>query len=202
MNKKIIAAAACGLLVSGVALADDNLNFYVGGDLGYNKVGLTSYFKTTMDADGSTFKTKAPSLALRFGARPHENFGAEVGYVFNKKLKYSTDGYDDGYMKSNSYYIDLLGYMPIDQCFELVGSIGMGRINTKTDDNFATAYDDKNIASSALRFGGGIQYKIDDHFATSLMARYQTIGAYKSASENQNVVKRITSLHLGLTYTI
>lgn len=194
MNKKIIAAAACGALLSGIVCADD-MKFYVGGDLGYNKLGYTSDFKQFNSLAGIKDKSKSPSATIVVGVRTHENFGAEVGYTFYKKVKFNSiaTGNEVYNIKLNDIHVDLLGYMPINECFEVIGSFGAGRYNQK--ETYVVGQNTKE-SLGALRLGAGVQYKFDEHFATRAMVRYNVLG-----TKNQDI-KNVTSLNLGLTYTI
>ena len=196
MNKKII-AAVCGLLVSGYAAADD-MKYYVGGDLGYNKLGYFSEVKDYVSGLNGTIKSKVPSAGLVAGIKFHENFGAEVGYTFFKKAKAEGANYDAN-LKLNNLHLDLLGYMPIDKGFDLVGLVGVGRMNLKErgELNGNTVLDEKQN-KIGFRLGAGAQYNIDEHFATRLMVKYQKVGG----KDNKKFVKHVTSLGLGLTYTI
>jgi opacity protein-like surface antigen len=204
MNKKIL-AAACGLLVSsGFALAQDDMNFYVGGELGYNRHGYTSEFKDSISNNGGTLKSKnVPTLGLLIGGKFHENFGAEIGYTFFKKSKvdWNTAGWSNDNVKANNMYLDLLGYMPVDTCFDLIGAVGVGRMKIKTvDNNAGNGIGDSSKGKAGFRLGVGAQYKFDDHFAARAMVRYQR--ANIKDSTDSKLYKSATSINLGLTYTI
>ena len=218
MNKKIL-AAACGLLVSGVVCADD-MKFYVGGDLGYNKYKYGSNIKQDNDflkniGASVTEKSKTPSFGVLAGLRYCENFGAELGYTFYKKVKYNIsfagiDVLNDSSFKVNNMHVDLLGYMPIGNDFELIGALGVGRTRTKADVStnalgdaaLAMAGEDpirpSKINKVGLRAGLGAQYNIDEHFAARAMVRFQKVGK----KSDMEVIKSMTSFNLGLTYTI
>jgi opacity protein-like surface antigen len=216
MNKKI-AAAACGLLMSsGIALAQDDMSFYVGGELGYNKHGYASELKDDLASYWTptvgTAKTKVPTGGLLLGGKFHENFGAEVGYTFFKKAKVDwTNGFNTDYIKANNMYLDLLGYMPIDTCFDLIGAVGVGRFKLKYNDNNAVGLDSSK-AKAGFRLGFGAQYKIDEHFAVRGMVRYQRanitfntnpiVNNVAQGSRDTKAYKSSTSISLGLTYTI
>lgn len=193
MNKKIL-AAACGLLVSGVVCADD-MKFYVGGDLGYNKLGYSSTFKSKMDNSGIKAKSKSPAATLVLGVRTHENFGAEVGYTFYKKVKTTdkTTNADVSNLKMNDMHVALLGYMPINSCFDVIGSFGAGRLSTKETDVGASAV--KNSIGT-LNFGAGVQYNFDEHFSTRAMLGYSVVGTKIQGIKNMKTFK------VGVTYTI
>lgn len=208
MNKKIL-AAACGLVMSsGFVFAHDDMNFYVGGDVGYSKHGYASEFKNALASypgSAGTAKTKAPTVGLFVGGKFHENFGAEIGYTFFKKAKVDWTGtWNTDYIKANNIYADLLGYMPVDTCFDLIGSVGMGRMkikfNTNNGADAANNYDSFSKGKVGFRLGAGAQYKFDDHFATRVMVRYQR--ANIKGVNDIKAYKSNTSVNLGLTYTI
>ena len=200
MNKKIL-AAACGLLMSsGFALAHDDMNFYVGGELGYNKHGYASEFKDEISNDQGSIKSKVPTGTLLIGGKFHENFGAEVGYTFFKKAKVEMPNLNTNYIKTNNMYLDLLGYMPVDSCFDLIGAVGIGRIKVKLEDNSNANNISFSKGKVGFRLGAGAQYKFDDHFAARAMVRYQK--ANIKGANDVKAYKSATSIGLGLTYTI
>lgn len=199
MKKKLI-AAACGLLVSGVVCADD-MKFYVGGDLGYNKLGYYNDLKNYIGSfTGGKIKSKVPSLGLLGGINFHENFGAEVGYDFYRKAKASFTNYAGDYgMKLQNMHLDVLGYVPFNQCFDFVGSVGVGQARVKEiNDTWSNGNSGEKYNKIGFRLGAGMQYNIDCNFAARAMVGYQQVGKKNSLPWLQN----LTSVKLGLTYTI
>ena len=203
MNKKII-AAACGLLIgSSFAFADD-MNFYVGGDFGYNKLGYASDFKdeVTSDPINGKAKSKVPSFGLLAGAMFHENVGAELGYTFYKKAKITGTGLNDEAIKLSNIHLDLLGYMPVDKNFELVGLVGFGRMRLKESGDANDNAINEKAKKMGFRLGAGVQYNIDNHFAVRGMVKYQKANLKSKEVTDYKFMKHTTSLNLGVTYTI
>lgn len=196
MNKKIL-AAACGLVISsGFAMADD-MNFYVGGDLGYSKHGYSSELKDTVALANGKIKSKVPTFGLFVGGKFHENFGAEIGYTFFKKAKITFPvAALDSSIKTDNMYADALGYMPVASCCDLIGSVGIGRIKLKASGVALNGSEHK----VGFRLGAGAQYKFADHFAARAMIRYQN--ANIKANNGTKLYKNNTAINLGLTYTI
>ena len=70
--------------------------------------------------------------------------------------------------------LDLMGYLPLgcDQVFSLVGTMGIGEYTF--DKNYSGFYAPKDQRDHGIgyRFGGGLQYKIDDKFSVRGLVRY------------------------------
>ena len=178
MNKKII-AALCGVLVSGTAAAED-VRFYLGGDLGYNKhsYGATiDAAQTAATTAGltSSVKKNVPTLGVLAGVKYCDNFGAELGYTFYKKAKVSVSDNTEFSVKVSNLHADLLGYLPVSNEVNLIGAVGLGRVNSKVDKD-GTIIADQKVNKVGFRLGLGGEYKFDDCFAARAMVRYQKVG--------------------------
>ncbi len=213
-----------GVLAGGIAYAQDDLRFYLGGDLGYGKVKSYDDAKNAITAQHGTYSTKekSTSFGILAGLRYCENFGTELGYTSYKKLKYSfslpvgainnngnpIDGSDNGTIKANNISLDLLGYMPIGKDVELIGSVGLGRVKFKdtwsATGNLGQSLENLYGASSmklnktGYRLGLGVQYKFIDYFATRAMVKYQKVGKKNGLP----LAKNITTVNLSVIYNI
>ena len=123
-----------------------------------------------------------------------------------KKVKYTSNNAVtlDGSVKYSNFYADVLGYLPVCDQFEAIGSIGLGRSSVKSnvsggDTGVVTSYTyTEKTNKIGLRFGIGAQYKLDDNFAIRAMVKYQKVGK----KSDVNLLKQNTSFNLGVTYTI
>ena len=89
--------------------------------------------------------------------------------------------------------------MPIDACFDLIGSVGVGTVKLKTTNNGAGIFAGNSHSKAGFRLGAGAQYKFDDNFAVRAMLHYHRANVKGS---DMKVLKSASSLNLGLTYTI
>lgn len=205
-NKLIISTAVAGLLsVAGVASADffDDTRFNVGGELSVlNKTdyknansGDITNFKTSNTADKVEIEKNKLGANIFVGSRFNENFGAELGYGFITKADADVQNSRKAENKINNIYVDALGFMPVTDEVELIGSIGAGRMKAKADVPGA-AFTDKSKLTDAkigVRVGAGAAYKFDDNWAVRGMVRYQ--------KGNSDFLKSNTSLSLGAVYS-
>lgn len=182
-------------MMSASAHAGD-MQYYVGGDLNYNKHSYYSDLKDTINANNGSIKSKVPSFGVVAGMKFHQNFGAELGYTFVKKAKYEVTG-DSGALKSSNIHLDMLGYMPVASNVELIGAVGFGRMSLKEKSDVDRNGSNEKFSKMGYRIGAGAQYKFDNHWATRTMVRYQKVG-----SKNDNKwVKGTSSVGVGVTYT-
>ena len=219
-KKPVVAAGVFGLMVAGNASANvDCLKFYAGAGLDYNTYSLGSEFK-----DMGTHKTKGMGLAIPvLGVKFHENFGLEAGYSFNKKFKFEHSRNDAGNVnklvdtfnvKTKNVYLDLIGFMPIAEQFDLIGGIGLGRLMGKSNDIQRSttpvaggATTTKTVAAkvknkTSWRVKLGAQYNVTNNFGVRALATYQNVGSkFEYEGKSSKLVKNMKSIGLAAIYT-
>ena len=125
-------------------------------------VGL-DYNYTDADADHQSPKYNSASV----------NVGTEVFYQYSDDDKKHVNGIENQ-TSFQAYGLDLMGYLPLgcDQVFSLVGTMGIGEYTF--DKNYSGFYAPKDQRDHGIgyRFGGGLQYKIDDKFSVRGLVRY------------------------------
>jgi opacity protein-like surface antigen len=208
--KKISASIASVSLVSGLALAND-VSLYVGAEAGYGKQSYSEDMKKKLTGNGlfttvsASAKKKAANLSLILGAKFHENFGAEIGYTFFTKTK-ALEGKDrvgavdrtyKATVKNNNMFIDAVGFLPVADCVNVLGSLGLGRLQSKA--TYETSIPGRDIpafkkSKTSLRVGLGAEYNFEP-VAVRAMLRHQRAG--KTA-----VVKSITTVGVGAVVTV
>ncbi len=134
-----------------------------------------------------------PGASIAGGYR-WNNFGLELGY---SKLGDECWG-QNVVLQSQNAYLDLLGFYPISDCFEVKGLIGVGIFNTKTKNSSQSSFSQsiwRNKSSetaAGFRAGLGVQYWINDAITAELMYKFQT---------NRNVFIGFMSIYsLGFRY--
>ena len=98
-------------------------------------------------------------------------------------------------------YADVLGYLPVCEDIDLIGSLGMGRLSTKVKGKsvqsdpagvvLATTNPSLKSSKTGLRLGLGAQYKVTPNVGARFMVRHQ---------KGNQFVKSVNSAGLGLFY--
>lgn len=175
-----------------------------------NKKWLDDYYEGENPFHNSNDDHSAISFVM--GTRFNRYFGIEGFYEISDKKDISEsytddpDMYTDYYKGSVKYHavgIDIQGYVPLSQEFELLASLGLGQYYFESkgalyEDQYG--YDDEEFnswsnsnASLGIRMGVGAQYNINEHFALRAMARYVKLN-------NDDIIKNMTEFSLGLRY--
>jgi opacity protein-like surface antigen len=177
LAKSLVIAGA--LAVAGSAVAEfGDINPYVGADLQLTKMKAKAPFD-------SILSKSFPGAGFYLGTKFHENFGVEAGYNWSKSQSRTVDvgarfdgapgaGFGFGTaaqagvktkLRRNSAFFDVVGFLPVMDCVELIGSVGYGYVMPKLSIQTAagtaiTGYDLKN--QSVLRVGLGASYMVTD----------------------------------------
>lgn len=157
----LMMAASVLALSANANAAEYDFKPYVGLDYNY----------TYADADEHT--PKYNSLSVNLGTEYNQYFGTELFYQYSDEAK-NHDYTIENKTSFQAYGLDLMGYLPLgcDQEYSLIGTAGIGEYTF--DKEFRglyspSDYDDHGIG---YRFGGGLQYKIDDKFSVRGLVRY------------------------------
>lgn len=213
MKIKLVALVLSGVMLSSIAFADTDLDptFYVGGELHANKFTGTKKITaigggTIQRKDGkSLFKKSATSGSVLVGSRLNNYAGVEAGYSFMSGPKFRTDNILNGGIittlpgkfktKNHNVHFDVLGFVPVADQIDLIGSLGAGRLSTKITQNLQSAGVNQTrvekSSKAGLRAGMGVGYKFDDNLSARLMVRHQ---------KGNKLVKNFTQAGLGLLY--
>ena len=137
----------------------------------FNPSAGLDYNYTDADADHQSPKYKSASVNV--GTEYNKYFGTEVFYQYSDDDKKHVNGIENQ-TSFQAYGLDLMGYLPLgcDQVFSLVGTMGIGEYTF--DKNYSGFYAPKDQRDHGIgyRFGGGLQYKIDDKFSVRGLVRY------------------------------
>lgn len=149
---------------------------YVGADYEYTGVSYGNVAGTGVSY-GDIFPSSFNGGDIHIGARLHKYFGIESSYFdtasSNKSGVLGTSASSSA--RFNGWSIDAMGYIPIAQKFELIGTAGYARIDTKGSISISgTTFSDSGW-SNAGRVGGGAQYWITDNFNIRGLVRYENI---------------------------
>lgn len=162
--KKLSVLIALPLIVSlsGTAMASDKSGAYVGMGLGYGQV--EGDFKG-MDL---SFKDQSPRLNLQAGYRFNDFIAIEGGYYNMGDHKYKTSdsvGDIELGLKSQAFAIAAVGFIPLNDDFEIYGKLGAASINhhMSSKTSWGEGSNDENDKSAFL--AAGINYSLNDNLA-------------------------------------
>lgn len=204
-KKPVVTVGALSLaLVSGAASANfDNLKFYAGAGLDYIKHGIHNDVKKDIKDNGDKLKDKGMGLLIPvLGVKFHENFGMEVGYSFNKKIKIEESGEPASSFKVRNAYLDFMGFMPVCDNVELVGGLGLGRLMVKKPSGLNHDLNVKN--KFGLRIKAGAQYNFTTNFGVRALVTYQQAGTKledRSHNYTEKFVKNMKSVGMAAIYS-
>ncbi len=144
----LLAGVACILGVSQAQAM--TVDPYVGLDYVYSDMDMKH------GADHQ-LENKFNSLSFNAGAKLHENFGVEAYYQQS-----DTEGKHGRDSRFYSYGVDAMGYLPVAQNIDLIGSLGIGQYE------FRAGGDDNGLG---YRVGVGAQYSFNNNWSARAMVR-------------------------------
>ncbi len=187
LTKSIIAAGIVGSLTAANAGGLGDLKFYAGAGVDYNMYSFDSVLTNLVNVKSKGIGFTAPVLGIKF----HENFGLEAGYSFNKKVTFSNkaDANIKKSLKVRNIYLDLVGFMPVADQFDLLGGLGVGRLSGKADDGITAK-------KTSWRAKIGAQYNVVTNLALRAVFSYQNVDKNKVGS-----LKNVKNIGLYGVYT-
>lgn len=172
MKKFLFTVSLFGLFATAANATSLDVKPYVGLDYVYSSV---DYKYKGMD---KIFEENYNSASLNVGAKFHQYFGAEVFYQKSAEEKKKVLNVANTKAKFHSFGIDAIGYLPIKnhEQFEVLGLIGTGKYKYTAKGEIPSYLSVKGSDNGwGLRFGGGLQYNINEQFAVRALAKYSWI---------------------------
>ncbi len=190
------------ILISTTALSqqfDWEPNGYAGAALRTSNNKITKYRNSIARTDDKPYYSgNQGNGSLFVGTQLSKLSAVEIGYDwFSKTSQYvNFINYPNTALKhqSSNLYLDILGYLPADEHFSLLGTLGVGHLTTKLEGRFNGVKRTELSGTSSqlgLRFGFGFQYRFDIGVGTRLMLRHQRGNA---------ILNSMNSLGLGVFY--
>jgi len=203
------------MAAAGSAFADfGDINPYVGAD--YQQAFMATH------RPFNHAKKSFPGVNLYVGTKFHENFGVELGYNLSKnQSKKFTLGAGDlvgavntantrvaagttvaGTIKQkrSGAFFDLVGFLPAGDCFELLGSLGLGWVKTGIagkDFASSTAVSNTAIVSAfnnlsaknkmVYRLGLGGSYMVTDMVGLRVKVGYESTSRLRLQDKNSSL---------------
>jgi len=199
-NKLIGSVLSVALLSAGSAFAlDIDPKFYVGGELQATKFKPKKEVSKALEENDLKLKQSKAGAGVFVGSRLNENFGVEAGYSLLGKIKIvrkngNEEANDALTAKNRNIHADILGYLPINENVDVIGSIGVGQLKTtfkNKDIQKALKDSGAKMQKTGLRLGLGAQYKFDENIGARFMVRHQ---------KGNDLLKSVNSAGLGLFY--
>ena len=193
--KKYLFALVC-LFAPAAASADSGMMFRPTVGVDYQYIGL-NYNPTVTGIDRSQLlEDSLHGVNIHVGARLHKYFGVEAGYIWTgdgeKKNVLGVAGANTT-VNVDGWTFDLLGYMPVAQKLEFIGTVGVTALNYYGKASASAVVTSTDTTEAGFRVGGGLQYWLTDHVGVRGLARYQT-------ADFNGVVDNAVEATLGLNY--
>lgn len=202
---------------------------YLGVSYAYSMADFDDDITLFGDENYKIFDDKFHSLGFSAGLKFHPNFAVELSYQKSNKAKgssnYNIYGYnisDEMVFKSRAdlqtFAVDLLGYLPVDESFSFLGSVGVGFYKLKysgqydeifydgEDLYFGSTKHSKDENKVGFRIGAGGEYYLTQNLAFRGFARLNYINSKGSKfviddeSADFGKLKYTIDLGVGLFY--
>lgn len=194
MKKTLLLAGVASLFAMNVNAVE--FKPYVGLDYVYSDAGM----KDNLD---EAYESKYNSFKFDLGAKLNKNFGLEFFYQQSgeedkKHATASILGADaEISTEFKAYGVDAIGYLPLTDKLEGLGSIGFAKYDFEAEYNLiGVAKEKQDEDNIGIRFGLGLQYNITDNVAVNGMARYVKID-----DSDDDVIEDITEFSIGARYS-
>lgn len=149
------------------------------------------------------FPSTYPGASFYVGTKFHQYFGLELGYDWSVKQKkewslpagssffatpvQGTNGTTK--IERNGAYLDVVGFLPIADCLEATGSLGLGWVQTKIESSFSTMTTPESSALASVagkgrmlfRVGFGALYMVTDVVGVRAKVGFEGTSALKLA---------------------
>lgn len=185
---------------------------YIGIDIATSKVDFgDKQWVKDYDGGDNYFDDGNTSLSFVVGAKFNKHFGLEAFYQksgdgkneaeYEDNEEWGAWGNDKTTISYTAMGIDAIGYLPINQDFEILASLGLAQYDFESKISYSAideygyyeGSESKDFDSLGIRVGIGAQYNLTDNLAIRGMARYIKMN-------DDDFVKNLTELSLGLRY--
>ncbi len=149
----IMKQIAKSLVIAGAIVAASSVSADMMAD--FNPYIGADYYQAWMKPKGDynqVLPKDFPGATLYVGTKFHENFGVELGYDWSaqKKKDFNLPANANFFgtvqnafsgtakVRRTGGHLDLVGFLPVAECFDLIGSVGFGWVQTKIDTGTVT----------------------------------------------------------------
>lgn len=196
MKKTLLLAGVASLFAMNVNAVE--FKPYVGIDYTYSQASTNDVVVEGVSVPSELYEDTFNSFVLNVGAKLNKNFGFEAFYQKSSKEEgqittlviggtpVATDKIETSF---DAFGLDAQGFLPVNEKFELIGSVGLGKYDFEMK-GFGTEASEDEIG---YRLSAGAQYNINENFALRGMARYVII--------DSDAVDDMTEFSIGARYT-
>lgn len=193
MKKSLYVGAVMLSLISTANAAERAFSPYIGVELG--STSISSDFAVFDEEAFTTFKG---NLGFRYG----KYIGAEVSYETSAEndatIRVSPTIIEKDEAKYSAFGIDVLGYLPLNDKFDLIGSFGVAKYSFdsewKANGDSGKVSEDK----TSVRIGLGAQFNLNKNIGFTLMAKYSPISIEYN---NLDMVDGLFNISLGAKFS-
>ncbi|MFI3241680.1 MAG: porin family protein [Alphaproteobacteria bacterium] len=157
----LLAGVACVLSFNSNA---SEIKPYVGLDVGVVSADLANGYDLIAEDSLYTYSVNA-------GAKINDNFGLEAFYQTSSEED-KTIGALTTTTSFDAYGLDVIGYLPITEKTNLLGSVGLAQYDFELK---ATGLATESEDGLGCRFAVGADYNLTDNVSFRAMARYVTL---------------------------
>lgn len=157
--KKLLLASM--MILSAVSAHAGDIKPVLGIDYTYSDIGLKNGW-------GYVAENKYNSFNLSAGFKAGKYVGMEAFFQHSDKKDGTYTMY--GPIQTSFYALgaDMIGYLPIQEKLNLLGTVGFGYYNVKAE----LAHYEESENGLGIRLGTGVQYDLTDNIALRTVARY------------------------------
>lgn len=234
VTKSLVIVGA--MLAAGSAVADMDMDFHPFIGVDYLQAwmpakGSITTFSNAVRTDTinakSAFRSSFPGATVYVGSKFTDCFGIELGWDSSLSSKKktaaspSTTAVPGGYtytskVRREGFHADLMGFLPMMDCWNLFGTIGWGSVKAKISNQALTANTAAGTAAinagtsaiplstkrkSLLRLGVGASYMFTDMFGVRAKLGWEGTSALRvkySNGTSAKLFKDSTTLAVGL----
>lgn len=170
MKRFLLTTIAAVTSMSSAYAAEDEFFFkpYVGADYQYNYYGNEDFGAGVKSDD--IMDTGLHGGNIHAGARVHKYLGAEFGYFQTQEGSKDLAAGIESNVKIKGATLDVLGYLPVAERAELIGTVGVSYAKADMD---VTGLGSDNESEWKPRLGAGAQYWLTDNLNARGLLRYQ-----------------------------
>lgn len=174
------------LLGSSAAYGFDGFSPYVGLEGIWQYTALKNQVTDNVNIRRSALPKSYWGGNIFLGGRFCDMWGLELGYSLTTKRSRNHRVDDSKFSnRFSTVYLDLNGYLPLDNCWDLIGSIGVAAVKPKFNETESdgTPIDGLSISNksrAAFRLGAGAQYMITECFGIRALVRWETTSSLRT----------------------
>lgn len=179
MKNRILAVATFAAILTATAAQASEFKPYIGMDISGVRVDYESVNGISGD---ELFADSAVAVNPYIGVDLHKNFAVELGYFQTGSEKKNVSGIllggqplESTEMRVKGFHIDAVGKHAVNDKLNLLGSLGIARIQADTKATVAGVTESFDDNDTVWRLGFGADYKLHENWSLRGMVRYMNV---------------------------